>query len=208
MQSIKTLVAIFLLALTGLAKGAVDNQLIELLAPLVNGSGHFEQITYDHSGQAVQRSNGQFAVMKPGKFYWQTLEPYEQLLVSNAQTIWLYDPDLEQVTVKSFSSEANQLPIRILSGEFELLDKEFSLTREQAESKTIFHLTPLQAQSNIQVIDLTFIEQDLTSMKVTDTTHTATEFYFRQRQPLTPADKRKFDFNIPEGADVFHDGPS
>ncbi|BFM07194.1 outer membrane lipoprotein chaperone LolA [Halioxenophilus aromaticivorans] len=186
---------------------ANSESLVELLEPLVNGAGDFEQITYDSKGQPVQRSSGHFAVMKPGKFYWQTLQPYEQVLVSDAQTIWLYDPDLEQVTVKTFAGEQNQLPIRILSGDFDLIGKEFQLSEAKTEQGLVYHLAPNSASSNVASIDLTFVGQNLASMTVVDRTETKTQFVFSNRKALSQDDKNKFAFEIPEGADVFHDQP-
>ena len=206
----KNLLIVFLSALVSVMAPplwANSSALVELLEPLVNGAGEFEQVTYDSKGQAVQRSNGQFAVMKPGKFYWQTTQPYEQLLVSDANTIWLYDPDLEQVTIKPFSNEQNQLPVRILSGEFDLLHKEFRISQRQQGQQTVFHLAPKSTAGSVAAIDLTFSGQNLESMAVTDKTDTKTEFVFTGRKALSQEDKKRFSFEIPEGADVFHDQP-
>lgn len=194
-----------LVSMPFLATSATEKSLIERLQPLVNGSGQFELTAFDHTGAAVQRSSGNFAVMQPGKFYWQTLLPYEQLLVSDAESIWLYDPDLEQVTVKPFSAEQDQLPIRILSGEFDLLQSDFTVSSEHDQGTATYYLKPINADGSILSIELTFEEQDLTSMTVTDSSEAGTHFKFSQRKALSRSDKNKFIFVVPEGADVFHD---
>jgi len=198
----------FLLLLFSITVNAASpaERLVAMLEPLVNGSGSFEQVTLDQNGQTVQSSSGKFAVQQPGKFYWHTVQPYEQLLVSDGATIWLYDPDLEQVTVKPFATEQNQLPVRILSGEFTLLKSEFTTTLEEPGDKTlVFHLTPNDKTGSVAVIDLTFNNAVLTAMAVQDKAKTATQFTFSGRQPLTKKDQKKFNFDIPEGADVFQD---
>lgn len=202
----KTILVTFLSCSSAVSLAA-STALVNLLEPLVNGAGGFEQVTYDSNGQAVQRSSGKFALMSPGKFYWHTTDPYEQILVSDAQTIWLYDPDLEQVTVKSFADEQSQLPVRILSGEFDLLDKEFELSENSNEDGRVFLLEPKSGTGNVASINLKFVGRVLASMTVVDKTNTKTEFSFSDRTALSEEDKSSFAFEIPEGADVFHDQP-
>lgn len=179
-------------------------QLQRLLEPLTNSAGLFEQVTKDQQGVELQQSSGEFAVMRPGKFRWQTLLPFPQLLVSNGDSIWLYDPDLEQVTVKPFAGQSNQIPIRILSGEFELLENEFTVTRVQTEVHTSFQLLPT-TDSGLGSVRLLFEDEELVQMSVTDQAQTVTEFVFSERRALTDSDNQSFTFVIPEGADVFYD---
>ncbi len=193
-----------LCAQTTAAAATPAETLADKLKPLVTSAGEFEQIATDGTGEVVQESSGTFAVQQPGKFLWHTIEPFEQLLVSDGETIWLHDPDLEQVTVKPFNDNQNQLPIRILSGEFELLDSEFTIETSESKQTVRFHLTPREA-SNIQSIDLVFSDDDLQSMSVTDHADTQTQFRFANRRALNDDDIQAFDFQIPEGADVFHD---
>ena len=177
-------------------------QLIELLKPLVNSAGKFEQVAKDSSGEIIQSSSGHFAVQKPGKFLWHTSTPFEQVLVSDGETIWLYNPDLEQVTVKPFNSGQDQLPIRILSGEFNLLSTEFEI--QYSAKNTTYLLTPIKTDA-ISHININFDGEELVAMTVQDPAQTTTQFLFSDRRALTDLDKKVFDFNIPTGADVFYD---
>ncbi len=185
--------------------GGEQQRLIELLEPLASSTGQFKQITKDASDAVIQSSEGTFAIQQPGKFMWRTSAPYEQLLVSDGQTIWLYDPDLEQVTIKPASGQKDQLPIRILSGDFDLLGSEFSIQSGAATgSQQVFSLRPL-APGSLTNIDLVFDGSQLVAMHVQDASKTVTQFEFVGRRDLTTQDEAQFKFQIPEGADVFYD---
>ena len=59
---------------------------------------HFEQTIVDRNGKLTQTSNGTFEFARPGRFRWVYLKPDPQTIVSDGQTLWLYDPELNQVT--------------------------------------------------------------------------------------------------------------
>src|SRR5689334_4293065 len=60
----------------------------------------FTQKVLDKSGKAIQSSSGVLAFSRPGKFRWEYRKPNEQLIVGDGERLWIYDPDLNQVTVK------------------------------------------------------------------------------------------------------------
>ena len=80
---------------------AAVKRLTGLLDQAQTLSGRFSQLTLDGSGTQLQETSGQMALKRPGLFRWHTDAPQEQLLVSNGQKVWLYDPDLMQVTVQT-----------------------------------------------------------------------------------------------------------
>ena len=79
-------------------------------------SGRFSQLTLDGSGTQLQETSGQLALKRPGLFRWHTDAPQEQLLVSNGQKVWLYDPDLMQVTIQTLDQRLTHTPALLLSG--------------------------------------------------------------------------------------------
>ncbi|WP_460101943.1 outer membrane lipoprotein chaperone LolA [Sessilibacter sp. MAH4] len=189
----------------------VDQNLISslkaLLTPLANSKGKFEQSLYDQTGQLIQDSSGNYALKQPGKFRWDTLEPFPQVLVSNGETIWLYDPDLDQVTIKPFSAQADQLPIRIISGDYSVLENEFDVrlnTKPSSNGEQTFVLTP-KTSGQILRVELRFGANNIESMSVVESGNTRTEFVFKNTQPLSGKEPTSFEFIVPENADVFYD---
>ena len=82
-----------------------------------NYQGNFQQVLVDDRGEVIQESSGHFIVQKPGYFHWETKTPFPQLLMSNRQTLWLYDPDLEQVTVRSYEASVDDSPAVLFSAD-------------------------------------------------------------------------------------------
>ena len=75
-------------------------QLKSFLAKTKSLTATFKQVTLNEKGQPTQTSHGIFYLSRPGKFRWNYKEPYVQEIVSSFGTVWFYDADLEQVTIK------------------------------------------------------------------------------------------------------------
>lgn len=79
-------------------------------------SGDFSQYTVGPQGQTKPAQRGKFLFMRPGRFKWDVLKPYEQQIVSNGKEIFQYDPDLNQVTVRKVDQAIGASPAAILFG--------------------------------------------------------------------------------------------
>lgn len=110
----------------------------KLLQPLDNLQGKFSQQQFDTDGELLQQSEGDFALQRPGKFSWHTALPFEQQLISNGQRLWLYDPDLEQVSIQTIDDNLQQTPALILSGNAEQLSANFEIVETSVEGKADF----------------------------------------------------------------------
>ena len=78
-------------------------QLEAFLSHVSAAEGAFRQRVVDRSGKLVNEAEGIFAFRRPGAFLWNYEKPWKQQVVSDGQTLWLYDEDLMQVTVKKVS---------------------------------------------------------------------------------------------------------
>src|SRR5699024_2252985 len=63
-------------------------------------AGHFVQVRRNEQGEILTRSSGRFAIARPHEFRWEYQKPYRQVIVSDGETLWSYDVDLAQVTVR------------------------------------------------------------------------------------------------------------
>ena len=86
------------------------NKLSALLGSTQTITGSFSQLTLDSSGTQLQEAAGEMVLQRPGLFRWHTNPPLEQLLVSNGKKVWLYDPDLMQVTVQKMDQRLTHTP--------------------------------------------------------------------------------------------------
>lgn len=198
-----------LLLLSVAARAADDQAAVQLRAQLdaMNSlQGNFVQTTYDKEGVEQDTSSGEFMLMRPGKFYWKTLDPMPQLLVSNNKTIWLYDPDLETVTVREFTDDLRETPALLLSADAEQLRKQFSVTRDTSnKTADAFTLTPKVTEGMFQHLTLVFKSGQLNEFSIKDSLGQVTRCVLSNVQRNKPLAEEKFFFQVPEGVEVLRD---
>lgn len=181
-------------------------QLRKLLDAMTTLQGKFAQTLYDNKGEQIEQSSGTFVLQRPGKFYWKTEQPYPQLLVSNQQTIWLYDSDLEQVTVRPFSDDLQQTPALLLSEDIDKLRKSFSIQRTApVAGQEKFTLTPKITEGLFQQLTLIFVSGQLQEFHLQDNLGQLTHFALSAAERNQAVDEDLFNFTPPPGVDVLND---
>ena len=165
--------------------------------------GRFAQQVFDANGTATDRSEGRISLKAPRQFRWEYQQPYPQLIVADGDHLWLYDPDLEQVTVRVQSYEEQSSPLAALIDPGEL-DRQFVVSEGgQANGLTWVDLKARKPEdSAVQAAKLGFSADGLASMVFEDQLAQRTEVRFSQwkRNGALPADL--FRFTPPEGVDV------
>ena len=181
--------------------GAID-KLHRFLETTKTLRADFAQIVVAKNGKRPQQSVGVMMISRPGKFRWQIDKPYSQLLVGDGEKIWIYDPDLRQVTVKKMDAALGSTPAALLVGSSNL-EKNFHL-RELGEREGLEWLeaTPKAADSGFDKLQFGFSGEDLKAMELFDNFGQTTSLAFAnmQRNPALPA--ANFRFVPPSGADV------
>ena len=181
--------------------GAID-KLHRFLETTKTLRADFAQIVVAKNGKRPQQSVGVMMISRPGKFRWQIEKPYSQLLVGDGEKIWMYDPDLRQVTVKKMDAALGSTPAALLVGS-NSLEKNFNL-RELGEREGLEWLeaTPKSADSGFEKLQLGFSGDELKAMELFDNFGQTTSLAFTsvQLNPALPA--AQFRFTPPAGADV------
>lgn len=181
--------------------GAID-KLHRFLESTKTLRADFAQMVVAKNGKKPQQSTGVMMVSRPGKFRWQIDKPYAQLLVGDGEKVWIYDPDLRQVTVKKMDAALGSTPAALLVGGTHL-EKNFNL-REVGEREGLDWLeaTPKSSDSGFEKLQLGFAGDDLKTMELFDNFGQTTSLFFShlERNPqIAPA---QFRFTPPAGADV------
>lgn len=192
-----------LLLMAGGARAAdVLARLDRFLADVKGGQGAFTQVVSARSGRKPQRSSGEFAFERPGRFLWVYLKPFPQRLVSDGQRLWSFDPELNQVSVKALGDALGSTPAAILAGDG-ALEKSFSLSDGGSRDGLDWAVaTPRAADSPFTGMELGFAGPELKAMRIQDGFGQLTELRF-ERFELNPAlDRSLFSFTPPAGADV------
>lgn len=185
--------------------GSRSARLDALLSPLASLSAGFIQTVRDMEGYELQRLEGEMVVARPGKIYWRSEAPYEQLLVSDAETLWLFDQDLEQVTVRPFDNDISRTPAILFIGKVDNLDAKYAISGTQQGERETFTLIPTDASALYQKVVLSFDNSVPASMSLWDTLGQETQVALSNVRLNQPSDPSLFTFAVPDGVDVLYD---
>ena len=162
----------------------------------------FTQTVADSSGQISQKASGTVQFQRPGKFRWTYSKPYEQLIVGDGETLWIYDKDLNQVTQRKLDKALGSSPAALLAGADDI-EKYFSLNALGKKGKLDWlEVRPYDEDSLFDKVRMGFNKNTLEVMELFDHFGQKTTILLSrlERNPVTPADT--YTFTIPDGADV------
>ena len=164
-------------------------------------TAHFNQVV-KVSQREVSRSSGTMALERPGRFRWQTKEPMEQLVIADGRKLWVYDVDLEQVTVKNQAKGLGGTAALFLSGYDDTVTRDFNVTQKTQGKVVIFELQSKSFKANFQHIKLMFTQDILTGMQLHDQLGQITSVNLIQIKSNPKLAAQLFQFKPPKGVDV------
>ncbi|HET9818257.1 MAG TPA: outer membrane lipoprotein chaperone LolA [Rhodanobacteraceae bacterium] len=167
--------------------------------------GEFSQTVYDAHGNVTASSQGKLALQAPRLFRWQVTGPYRQLIVADGHKVWVYEPDLEQVTVRNQGTEEAHSPLTVLT-DLSQLDDEFKATDAGThDGLEWLRLVSRSKDPQFEYADIGFDASGPRRMVFKDTLGNRTEIAFSgwERNPDLPAGT--FTFVPPKGTDVVGD---
>lgn len=162
---------IFLLLVFSIKANAdTTSDLSKLLDATKAIKANFTQIIYDNHGKAVQKSYGRMALQRPGKFRWEIIKPIPQVIIANGKRLWIYDPDLQQVTVRSLQNAAGETPALLLSHVDHSLDQDFTIKElpKKANGLRWFSLTPKKQDNMFAAVEMGFLNDQIHEMHLKD----------------------------------------
>jgi len=162
----------------------------------------FEQTLYDADSTALQVSTGTIQLKRPGRFVWVYETPNKQRLISDGENLWLYDEELEQVTVSPLADKVSGTPLVILMGT-RPLEEEFTVkSRGISEGVDWYELIPKTESADFESLFVGLDELGLAAMELRDNFGQATQILFSDLQSGVDIDDSVFVFEAPEGVDV------
>lgn len=168
-------------------------------------SGSFSQQVFDPNDEPGKKTQGTLALEAPRQFRWDVTKPYQQQIVADGMHVWIYDPDLEQVSVRNQGVEEAHSPLTVLT-DLAQLDREYTATEQGGrEGAQWLRLKSKGKEPDFEYADLGFDASGLAGMVFKDTLGNRTEIRFAdwQRNPKFPAGH--FKFTPPKGVDVIGD---
>jgi outer membrane lipoprotein carrier protein len=200
--SAPALLALLLVPLAAFAADSVS-RVEAYLGSLKTLSAGFVQIVQDKQGQVTERATGTLLVSRPNRFRWDYKQPYVQTIVADGKKLWLYDPDLDQVTVRSLEQGLGATPAMLLSGSGKVGDAFTAGPIERQKSWTWCRLAPKQKGSDFERVSLGFdARNELAAMELVDKLGQTTTIQFAQVKRGAALDDSLFRFVPPKGADV------
>lgn len=184
--------------------GSLD-RFAQFLGSAQSARAGFEQKIFDRNAKLVQESRGTFSFQRPGRFRWTYVKPYAQLIVGDGAKVWIYDEDLQQVTVRRIDKALGSTPAALLSGNNEAV-KAFKLSdRGVRDGMEWMDALPRDSDANFERISLGFGFSGLAVLELRDTFGQTTVVRFTSFDLNPRLDPASFRFVPPKGADVIGD---
>ena len=191
----------FPLAQSGSPASADVRPLTAFVKDLKTFSANFIQKQVNVRGQTQPSSSGHFDLSRPGQFYWAYEAPYVQKLIASDGTLWVYDPDLAQVT-KSPLAENRGAPIGIFLGNQPLEDVFTISSIGNNDGLAWYSLTDRAQTSDFSAVQIGMDAKGIKAMVFKDKLGNSTTVQFSDRAVNQPVDHRLFAFTPPAGVDV------
>ena len=193
----------------GSVRAAALDALGEFVKATRNGKTTFTQVIVNKAGKISNPASGTFQFQRPGKFRWVYDKPYEQSITGDGEKLWIYDKDLNQVTVRKLGGALGQSPAAILAGSDDL-EKNFTLKEAPAKDGLEWlEATPKSKDTTFELVRIGLRRDSsgvsLASMELADSFGQTSVLTFGKLERNSPVNADTFRFVPPKGADVFGD---
>lgn len=185
----------------GVLTAAAVDQLKSFSKDTRSASAVFNQTVLDKNGRKIQEASGTMAFSRPGKFRWVYEKPYEQLIVGDGKKLWVFDKELNQVTVRELDQALGTTPAALLAGD--AIERNFDLQDAGTRDEVAWlQATPKNKETSFESVRLGFRGATLAAMELEDNFGQTTLIRFSdvKANPQLAADL--FQFVAPQGADV------
>ena len=205
MRAARIVVLIACAAAGGSASAADADVLRNYLRDTQTVRARFAQIVVDKNLKQLSESTGTMELQRPGRFRWEYIKPYEQLLIGDGTRVWIYDKDLNQVTVRKLDSALGSTPAALLAGSNEV-EKAYTLSDAgMRDGLDWVDAVPRSKEATFERVRMGFGKGGLEAMELHDAFGQTTLIKFAsiERNPRLASDR--FRFKPPPGADVISD---
>lgn len=166
----------------------------------------FTQQVFNEKGRLKESSSGRLALSAPRLFRWEYVKPYPQLIVADGRKVWVYDPDLQQATVKPQGPEEQHSPLAALIDPAKL-DAQFVVKDAGvSEGMNWLSLAPRNTEAGFRTARLGFAKGALAKMVIVDGLGQRTEIRFTGWKRNPTFARGTFSYKPAKGVDVIGEG--
>lgn len=165
-------------------------------------SADFHQQVIGRDLEPIDDARGRVVLKKPGRFRWDYSEPYERVISADGERVWLYEADLEQVTIRRLDAGLGETPAALLTGAADVLDHfDYHGSAVDGEMRWL-RLQPRSAEADFAGIELGFSDGELQRIFLTDRLGQLTQIYLTGIDQGADFPDEFFRFEVPDGVDV------
>ena len=179
--------------------GDPREELQQRLDALGHLAADFAQTQYGTRGELVEESRGRVRLAKP-KFRWELVAPHRQIIVADGETLRVYDPDLEQVSVRPIEEALTDAPLAVLTGSAGNLHAHYEVALLEPER---FSLRPLADDALIAEIILAFDDSRLSQITILGPLGQRTDVHLNRFEDVSVMQPSDFELNLPVGVEVY-----
>lgn len=189
-----------LVAAAGSRADAVDS-LRAFLRETQSGKGSFTQTVTAPDGVRKKQSSGSFEFLRPNRFRFSYVKPFEQLIVADGSKVWIYDPDLKQASSRKLDAAIDSTPAALLAGGN--IEKEFNLQAEPARDGLEWVLAlPRVKDGTVRELRVGFRGKEPAVIEILDNFGQRSVLQFSGWQSGAAVARESFSFKPPAGVDV------
>jgi outer membrane lipoprotein carrier protein len=198
-MSLKKIVATAVLMTASMLTHAqsVKEELQDQLAQLKPFSADFTQTVMSAEGDNLSTAQGLMQLQRPNQFRWETVSPDEQLIVSDGESMWMYNPFIEQVSIYSLKDAIANTPFMLIAGAEQAAWEEYRVTKK-ADVYTV--TTPNDPAA--AVFTLQFNQGEIAQFSVQEQQGQNSQFALTNHKTMNKMDPALFNFIIPEDTDI------
>ncbi len=164
-------------------------------------SAAFTQDVFGSRGEILERSEGQVRLQRPD-FKWVVDDPYPQVIVIQGDQLKVYDPDLEQLTLRPLDEALADTPVSLLTRDDVILGDRFRVARTVDESGESFVIEPASEETLYKEIRLHFDAAGLSGLDILDHLGQRTQIRFAPDPSVSVIESAEFALEVPPGTDV------
>ncbi len=207
MKKILAAVALFACVMAAQASGL--DSLENFVKSAKSGHAEFTQVVTgpakEGQGARSKTSSGTFEFARPSRFRFDYKKPFEQVIVADGQTLWLYDVDLNQVTARKQSQVLASTPAALIAAAPDLgaLRKDFNLeSAGEKDGLQWVQATPRVKDGQLHSVKVGFRGNELAKLEILDSFGQRSVLTFTKMDLNVAVPPERFQFKPPQGADV------
>ena len=196
--------SVLILSATSFGQERPMVKLDKLLSNIDTITAEINQLIVESDGGILEESQIIMHIKRPEGFYWETVTPFPELLVTNGKRLWNYQPDLEQVVIEDWNPDQSALAAQLLYGKTENLEEDYYIVAIDAEQSQTFELKPKSPDNLYELITISFTNSSLELIYIENSSGERTAWQFTSSDINPPLGEDLFEFIPPDGIEIIY----